>query len=57
MSAAIEFQGPLQCNNARHISRGYSLVELFQSDIQVCHVCVVMLGMMNGHSFGGNSGY
>ena len=56
MSAAVEFQRPLQTDDRRHVPRGDGTVELLEGDVEIRDVRVVVLRVVDLHRLGGYDG-
>jgi hypothetical protein len=57
MSTPVELQSSLQTNRSLNISGGRSFRKGLLSSIQSSDVGLVMLGVVEGHYFGGNGGF
>lgn len=57
MSATVEFESSLEGNDPRNISSRHGSVKLLEGSIQVRHVSVVVLRVVDFHGFGGNDSF
>lgn len=54
VSTTVEFEGSLESNGSRDITRGHGRMNLFEGGVEVGNVGLVMLGVMECHGFGRN---
>ena len=54
MSSSVEFEGSLESNGSRDITRSHGRMDLFEGGIEVGNIGLVMLGVMERHGFCGN---
>jgi hypothetical protein len=51
MLLTVELEGALEPNNGRDIVGRHGGIQLFNTRVQIRHVRVVMLGVVDGHGF------
>lgn len=56
MASSVEVDGLLQSNLSDHVIGGDSLLQLLGGSIEVVHVGLVVLGVMDLHDLGGDLG-
>ena len=56
MAAAVEFERPFQSDDARNVASRNGGIELLQGSVEVGHVGVVVLGVVQSHGLGADDG-
>mmetsp|Transcript_22573 Transcript_22573/g.64946 ORF Transcript_22573/g.64946 Transcript_22573/m.64946 type:complete len:214 (+) Transcript_22573:291-932(+) len=57
MAAAVEFHRSLQSDDGRNVTGRYGGIELLKGGVEVGHVRVVVLGVVQSHGLGTNDGF